>query len=582
MTYNDKLTAFSRMSQNALSIVVGFCENTFGSAVPPSTCTSTAATKCYKTLITCSDPDNFRHVNGKSYNFCMAKKLLPFPGEVWLPFLIKPPQYRATEIDPNKSLTKNAKITYTLLNPDSNDIGIDPHVSDRATYPGNVGPFWDLFFERNPYYRGRFIHDYSGFQGLTLNQYISRRFMMEKVSFNADGTCNITCKDILKNASKVDVPTATDGLTTGVTTAGAATINMTAGTDMTQYTTAGFIHAGDEGENIIQYTGKAAQSFTGCTWQKFGTAQANIDDETGVQQCFVKQTTWVDTVMIDILEDFVGIASGDINSAEFESERDLWLGGYIFDICWVKPVKASERLRSLQEQSGTNVWWDEETEKVRLKAFAPVPPGGSYKALTEANNIKNISVVDYNDDSRISRVIVYSQPINNTLDLQDPISYVQAYGDISATSEGANQYGIKAVKEIFADGAPSSVAASIASRLKRRFVNPPRKYVIEVERKDADIDTAEIITLTHRRNIHVDGTQKAGELFQVLKRQVTKKGTYNLTVLDTKWALRYGFICPSGYPDYDGATDDQKQRCFIGAAGTNLVGAAGESGYYMF
>ena len=580
MAYSEKLNARSRMLQRTVTPTLDACENTFGSVVPPSTCTATGSIKCYKTISTCQDTPNFRPVDGKDYKFSLSKKPQPFPGEVFRPLLLKEPTYRATEIDPAKSLTKNARITYDFLNPDSDDIGIDPHVTERSTYPGNVGPYWDLLFARNIHYEGRKVVDKSGFQGLAENEYISRRYMIDQVKFNKDGTLRMVCKDLMKNADKVDVPLATDGLTTGVTTAGAGTIVMTDGTDMTQYDTAGYLFAGEEGTNIIQYTGKSGQTFTTCTWQKFGTSQADIDDETQVQQCFVEIATDVTDIMITILEDHVGFDSGDINSAEFASEQLQWLPAYQFTICWTKPVKASERLRSLNEQSSSNTWWDEETEKVRFKVFAPEPPGSSYTALTEAKNIKSI-VSDYNEKSRVSRVIVYYNLIDNTLDINEPVSYSGGAGDISATSEGTDYYGTKAIKEIFAYGANSAIAASIASRYKRRFVDPPKKFKITVERKDADIDTAEIIALTHRRNINVDGTQKSGALFQVLKRQQKTEGSMEITVMDTRWTLRYGYMSPAGFPDYDSATDAQRQYGYMGNA-NNLVGSNGVDGYYMF
>lgn len=579
-TYADKLDAFVRITQNTLTLTMDSCENTFGSAVPPSTCTATGSVKCYKTLGTCQDIPNFRHVDGKDYKFCMSKKPLPFRGVVWYPYLLNTPVYRATEIDPAGALTKNARITYKMLNPDSNDIGIDPHVDERSTYPGNVGPFWDLFFERNKHYLGRPATDKSGFHDLVEGEYISRGFMLNQVTVNTDGTYNLICKDLLKNADKVDVPLATDGLTTGVTTAAAGTINMATGTDMSQYDSAGYIWAGAEGTNIIQYTGKGATSFTGCTWEKFGTSEVDIDDETAVQQCYVAINTDVEEIIYNILRFEVGFAAANINAAEFISEQALWLAGYQFTICWTKPVKASERIRSLNEQSSSNNWWDEKTEQVRFKVFAPEPPGGSYVALTEGNNMKSVSV-DYNEKSRASRVIVYYDLIDNTLNLKDPASYRAIAGDVSATSEGPRYYDSKAIKKIFADGVTSAIAVTIASRYKRRFVDPPRKYKIIVERKDADIDTAEILALTHRRNIHADGTQKEGALFQILKSQQKSQANTELTVMDTKWSLQYGFIAHAGTPNFDLADDEDKQHSFIGDV-NNLVGAAKEDGYYHF
>ena len=78
-----------------------------------------------------------------------------------------------------------------------------------------------------------------------------------------------------------------------------------------------------------------------------------------------------------------------------------------------------------------------------------------------------------------------------------------------------------------------------------------QKTAYEIKECDWSSDVCSsdlIIKLTTRRNIAVNGSQVSGALFQVLKRQPKTPGTMTLTVMDTKWTKRYGFICAAGYP----------------------------------
>ncbi|VAW37788.1 hypothetical protein MNBD_DELTA02-721 [hydrothermal vent metagenome] len=57
-----------------------------------------------------------------------------------------------------------------------------------------------------------------------------------------------------------------------------------------------------------------------------------------------------------------------------------------------------------------------------------------------------------------------------------------------------------------------------------------------------------------------------------------------IDAIDTGMTRRYGFIAPSGYPDYGTATDEQRERAFIGRASDNMVndGSFYVDGFYIW
>ncbi|VAV82529.1 hypothetical protein MNBD_DELTA01-1625 [hydrothermal vent metagenome] len=57
-----------------------------------------------------------------------------------------------------------------------------------------------------------------------------------------------------------------------------------------------------------------------------------------------------------------------------------------------------------------------------------------------------------------------------------------------------------------------------------------------------------------------------------------------IDAIDTGMTKRYGFIAPAGYPDYDTASDEQRERAFIGRASDNNLydGSAYVDGYYIW
>lgn len=569
MAYADELGAISRKPSTIVVINLDYCNNTFGSAP----CIATGV-KCYNTKSTCKDTAHYANTVGKDYKFCKKDAPLPIAGEIIRPYLAGEPSFLSTELDQKKSLTINARVTLEFYDEPDNDIGIDPYVTERSTYPNAVGTFWRKLFARNLYHIGRTIYIKTGFFGLAESAYKSLKFIIDQIDFN-NGKIKIICKDILKLADKVEIPKATAGkVTDNPLTAVATTVNC----DTTsEYDASGYIRIDNE---IIVYTGKTATSFTGCTRAQFSTTAAQHNLDAKIQLCYVKTSINVVDIMLDIIQNYVGIAAADIDTAVFASEKAQWLTSFAFTGIISKPTKASQLLAELQEQSMSNIWWDEESQLVKFKVFAP--GGSTYGSPTEINDDENIVEIDtdHNEDSRISRIVIYY--VKDAIgDLVKPESYARSYISWDVNAEGSAEYNEKAIKTIFSQWITSSAIPSVlASRFLRRFRDPAKKAIVTLELKDSGIKTADVVNLTTNQILKTDGTALS-RLYQVIKKQQKSLGKFSYVLLDTAWTKKYGFIAPSGYPNWDAASEAQKQYAYI-SDGNEKLGANDDEGFYIF
>lgn len=578
MTYASELIAMSRKPQTVVIITLDYCDRTFG--VAP--CTATGE-ECYNTRGTCKDKPNYLNTSGKTYKFCRQGSVQPFPGENIRPYLLKDPTYLSTEIDAKHALTINARVTMEFYDELDNDIGIDPYVSSRAIYPNAPGTFWKKLFARNPHYIGRTVTIKKGFYGLTEANYQSQKYIIDQVDISQDGKIKIICKDPLKRADRVDIPAATSGkVTDNPLTAGATTINCD---DTTDYTSSGYLRIDDE---TIQYTGKTPTTFTGCTRGvdigDLVTTGAQHNQDEKIQQCYVQINTNVADVILDIDENFVGIDSGDIDTPGFTTEKNNWLSAFNFTGIISKPTKASKILKELLEQSNSNQWWSEEEQEVKFKVFAPLSPTEetSFSTLTDSDYIKNIKV-DNNEESRLSRIEIYYNR-DQFGDIDDTENYKSGLVSYNSDAESANEYNEKAIKTIYSRWIYESgtiIVAAIASRYRRRFLNPAKIVTIILELKDSSIKTGDIIKITSSAILSTDGNELSAHPYQVIKKQQKTLGTFDYKTLDTSWQKRYGFIAPSGQPDWDSASEDEQKYAYIGDT-NNQLGTAKVDGFYIY
>jgi len=136
----------------------------------------------------------------------------------------------------------------------------------------------------------------------------------------------------------------------------------------------------------------------------------------------------------------------------------------------------------------------------------------------------------------------------------------------------------------------TNFATSLASQLLRRYRYPVSTVSFSVDINHVS-NGSNYLKPTDLVDLTTDEASEKGEsTWSKTRLMITglrpdfAGANIKIDAIDTGMTKRYGFIAPSGYPDYDTATDEQRERAFIGrASDNNLDGvAAFVGGYYIW
>ncbi|MEE9614858.1 MAG: hypothetical protein V3W31_07935 [Thermodesulfobacteriota bacterium] len=131
-------------------------------------------------------------------------------------------------------------------------------------------------------------------------------------------------------------------------------------------------------------------------------------------------------------------------------------------------------------------------------------------------------------------------------------------------------------------------AAYLAGKLLLRYRNPVATVGFHVDinnvawnsefRKPADFVD---LTTDEASDKGQDGWNKERMMITSLRPDFSASKV-QIEAIQTKMYRNYGFIAPAGYPDWDGATDAQKEYAYIGDAADNQLGAGNDPGFYIW
>ncbi len=135
-----------------------------------------------------------------------------------------------------------------------------------------------------------------------------------------------------------------------------------------------------------------------------------------------------------------------------------------------------------------------------------------------------------------------------------------------------------------------SFAANLASQLLRRYRYPVSTVSFSVDINNVSkggnyLKPTDLVDLTTD-----EASEKGESSWDKTRLMITSLrpdfagAKIKIDAIDTGMTRRYGFIAPAGYPDYDTATDEQRERAFIGRALDNNLydGSAYVDGYYIW
>jgi hypothetical protein len=235
----------------AVQIDQDFCTRTYG--VAPCTA-ATPTNKCFNTLATCQDPNNYEK-GERTISFCKPGSDLP-TTQTFIPSVASvstaPTKINPTNVDRNSSpLGQRAAATIVFDDHPHSDFQVDPYLADRNYYPLDRGTFWSKWVARNPYYQNRPLRIYE--------QYINEDLEIEIVGQAGAGGSTSATITIPSGAKKNDLILlfiGSDGNFPGLPS-GYTNVNTYKST-FNEYARFAYKVVGDTPETTVSITGSVA------------------------------------------------------------------------------------------------------------------------------------------------------------------------------------------------------------------------------------------------------------------------------------------------------------------------------------
>lgn len=295
--------------------------------------------------------------------------------------------------------------------------------------------------------------------------------------------------------------------------------------------------------------------------------------------------------ILELLLGWAGFKWYELDIDTFIDDREEWLANTEVARVMEKPLKVDGLIDQLRQICGASIW-QAENQKITFKVFKPINQHlETLTTLTDAENIlrepEPMSSTDY--DMQISRVEIFFNPVDSSLDSQKPEDYISIYIIIDADSENENNFNEVRSKQIFQPWIRSeTMAKEVGTRLLRRFRLAPANMKIGLDKKNYAIATGDIVAVNSKEILDTDGTADTINM-QVLSRS-EERDFIELEMLDAKMSKTYGFIGHAGAADWLAATTVEKYHAYIGtgveldASGvaTKAQMSDGTDGYYIF
>ena len=147
-----------------VEIDVPTCGLTYGTAP----CTAAGGPKCFNTIASCQDRENFDE-QVMTLRFAMPTAYLP--DDIYALPSIRKVDTTPSVISLGKDLGQRATVKITFEDHPHSDAGLDKYVTERAYDPYKLGTFWSKFRVRQKFIQGRRLRLIRGTLGQTLERH---------------------------------------------------------------------------------------------------------------------------------------------------------------------------------------------------------------------------------------------------------------------------------------------------------------------------------------------------------------------------------------------------------------------------
>ncbi|MCA1418575.1 hypothetical protein, partial [Bradyrhizobium sp. BRP23] len=466
-----------------IEIDIPFCSLTYGVAPCTASIPTTGDAKCFNSIKTCQDRDNFTE---SEVTLRFAKPTEYLPREIdCIPSIVSVDFSPAT-VSLGKDLGQRASLTVTFQDHPHSDTGqgYDKYRTERAYDAYSQGSYWGKFRARQPFLRGRALRWINGVVGEALADMETWNFIIE--SFNGptpDGKFTIVAKDLLKLADgdRAQCPVLSNGFLAADITAGATTATLLpAGIGNAEYPAGGTDYLCIGGNEIVQYS-RVGDTLTFSARGALGTTASahRAQDRVQVVRHYASQDAA--DILYDLLVNYADVDASKITLANWQDETGTFLGN-VYTGTVTEPTSVATLCAEIIEQAALAVWHDAQADQLRLQVLRAVPTDAN--TFTPENTIEKSLTIKEQESKRISRVQVYFGQIDPTKPLSNQDNYRSTSLIIDEDAEA--DYGVSSIKTIQSRWIPQAGRA-VADRLGAvqlgRYRDAPRQVQLRLQRR---------------------------------------------------------------------------------------------------
>lgn len=413
-----------------------------------------------------------------------------------------------------------------------NDVGFDPYLSTRTYDPLQQGSFWTKWLARNPFHTGYVLRVYDGYAGDALGQMIKREYSIEKIDASR-AQVRITAKDILRRITdnSLSAPALSNGALSLNLTAGGTSFQA-AGAVLADYPATGWVRINSE---VIAYTNRAIVGsnveFTGLTRGALDTVAAAHRQFDRVQRVLPYINQPFQNIIYDLLTVWGGIPAAYIDKPAWDAEKLEWRDLFNFTAYLTDPVEIQQLVGEVCQQAQANIWWDERTQKIILRAQRPNFSPGTISQ--EGNIIADSFQVEEVSKDRAAIVKVYYGLRNPTLSMTDQFSFRAAEAFIDV--DKIQQYNGEAPeKKIFCRWINTAVLArALGGAYLIRFRDVRRHVTFALTANDiATYWTGDVALIRHFLVVNPDGSEAVKQWLITSAETVEQGGVYRFRAED--------------------------------------------------
>ena len=549
------------------------CSLDWGVAPCQAVLSNDTPNKCFNNFRTCGDTDNYTETVKTITLTPEGQVGLPIDGR-YFPCLKSVKESEQTvniaASDPKLSaLGKRASATIKFSDFRYEDRFLDKHYDGRLDGSAQLdgvgyepaGMLWSRLRARDPYFAGYAVRINSGrVEGGALiadrtTNYIMREFNVVR------GEAEIEVVDVLDLAAneRSMIPIPSVGQLAEDIDETKTTFKLDDGSGV-EYSSSGYVTVGRE---IMSFT-RSGDTMT-VRRGAFNTDIKSHKNGDVVQQAY-RFTGKAWEAVDDILTNYTETPDEWIPRAEWEAEAEIWFNVDV-DTIITKPMEVVEVIGEMS-LLGFSLYTDLPNKKIRFRPNRFLFPSEE-RAVPIITDDDIICELDYDgrDDKRLTRVEFRHDQIDPT-DGLDEENFHKQYMVIAGDQEDPRAHGdirYHMERTRWLNQSNTVQTRVLANRYLRRFKTAPERITIVVkDRKYNDLELTGHVGLITRW-LPDEFSRVRLQLFQVIKRdKVVNRGRYTgeikLTLQRFEYDGKFGFWAPNNAPDYDNATDKQKEE----------------------